>query len=226
MAQTKPAAKPQTANVAPATNDAKVNATAAPAATPETAPEPTSEKLTEIRAKMDSLFASQKTITDRKLLLESNLEIYKLTQDEKTEIANIKKTESELKQQEAKNARIAMVDNLLAAHTDNLAALNNDSMTLDEKNAVNDTFHSLRESVVNELLARYPKSTPAKSDGKPATDGTKGATGAAIIERFLANRNAGMDDTANKKEIETVGGFSRGTIGAVILAWQKANGEK
>lgn len=202
-------------------------ATASPAVP---AAEVTSPKLVEIRTAMDAIFDKQATFTKetpRADKVAANVELFKLGNDEKAEIANIKKAENDAKIAEARNARVKMLDDLLAAYSANQAGIGNTKLKLEDKNALNDTYHKLRENVVNELLAKYAKSTPATATatGDKHATGTKGSTSATIREAFIANRAAGMTDTDNVKAI-IASGQSRGTTGAVVLAYQREIGEK
>lgn len=188
-------------------------------ATPAPAPEPTSEKLTDIRAKIDAALNTDQSKFTRDQKLAINMQIFELGQDEKTEIANIKKAENEAKIQEARNAKIKMIDDLLAAHDANNAAIKS-KMTIDEKNAVNDTFHKLRENVVNAVLGSKPTSAASGA----ATTGTRGETGKKIVARYLELKAEGVNITEAKKRIEAEG-FARGTVGAEILKYQREIGE-
>lgn len=189
------------------------------AETPAPAPEPTSEKLTEIRAKIDAALNTDQSKFTRDEKLKLNMQIFELGQDEKTEIANIKKLANEAKAQEARNAKIAMIDNLIAAHDANMAAVKNNKLSLDEKNAFNDTFHKLREDVVNAVLGSKPASAAATG-----TTGTRGETGKKIVARYLELKAEGVNITEAKKRIEGEG-FARGTVGAEILKYQREIGE-
>lgn len=186
-------------------------------------PEPTSPKLVEIRAAIDAKLSTDQSKLDRAGKLALNLEIFGLTNDEKTEIANIKKAAAEAKSAEARNAKIAVVDNLIAAAIASHVAQADKKLTMDEKNAANDTMHKFRETVVNQILGSKP--TVANPGGSEKSTATKGETGKKIVEAFLANRASGMTDTENVKAIIT-SGFSRGTTGAVVLAYQREIGEK
>lgn len=206
-------------------------ATVTPPVTPPPAPaEVTSPKLLEIRAAMDAIFAKQDAFTKdtpRKDKLDANLELFKLTNDEKAEQANIKKAEADAKIAEARNARVKMLDDLLSAYTASQAAIGS-GMPIEESNVLNDTYHKLREEVVNQLLAKFAGSAPAKTakDGTvTVSTGTKGATGQRIRAAFIANRTTGMTDTDNVKAI-IASGESRGTTGAEVLKYQREIGEK
>lgn len=154
-----------------------------------TVPEPTSAKLTEIRAKQDEIFQQLKLQNDRKSQDYKDLKLqdFKLDNEEKAEIANIKKAESDAKVAEARNARIALVDNY-------------DKATGDAKVAA-------REILVNELLARYATSSPAKKDGS-----VKGTGGNKTNEIFAL-----MDSGATYDSL-IAAGYADGTIRSA--AWK------
>lgn len=176
-------------------------------------PEPTSEKLTAIRAEIDAKLGIDQSKLDRKGKLDLNLEIYKLGNDERVEIANIEKAEREAKAMEARNAKISMIDELLAAHVANNTAIGDKKMSIEDKNAVNNKFHKLRETVVNAVLGSKP--IAAVSGDKPA--GTKGATGQEIVDLYDKYRAEGKTDKEARDAIKAAG-HSRGTTDAVILA--------
>lgn len=181
-----------------------------------TKPEPTSEKLTAIRAEITKLEDIQITwtkATPRDERLKLNLELFKLGNDEKAEIANIEKAEREAKAMEARNAKISMIDELLAAHVANNTAIGDKKMSIEDKNAVNNKFHKLRETVVNAVLGSKP--IAAVSGDKPA--GTKGATGQEIVDLYDKYRAEGKTDKEARDAIKAAG-HSRGTTDAVILA--------
>lgn len=205
-----------------ANEQTKTDATAKVVTLPE--PEPTSPKLVEIRAAIDSKLSTDQSKLDRAGKLALNLEIFGLTNDEKTEIANIKKATAEAKSAEARNAKIKVADDYAAAAIANHIAQNDKKLSLDDKNAANDTFHKLRETVINAILGSRPTATKDGTATEKST-GTKGETGKKIVEAFLANRATGMTDTENVKAI-IASGFSRGTTGAVVLAYQREIGEK
>jgi hypothetical protein len=84
----------------------------------------------------------------------------------------------------------------------------------------------LVESIKNDLIAKLPAPRTVVANGdKPAATGTKGQKTAEIRAMFDANRAAGMNDTDNVKAI-IASGQSRGTTGAVVLAYQRELGEK
>lgn len=182
--------------------------------------EPQSELLTKLKSDKKAAWAEMRKFEDPDApeAVEAKLAVYKIDQDIKAEIASLRKIEADAKIAEQRNARVALVDNYDAA----VLALTNAKK--DDKPAAQDEVNTAREVIVNELLARYATSKPA-TGGTATTSGTKGATSKAIVELYIANKAGGMNDTENKKAIEAAG-YSRGTTGAAVLAYQKEIGEK
>lgn len=169
---------------------------------PVAQPEPQSEKLTALKAELNDKWAKMvKLPAGSKEALDANLDVYKQQKLIDAEIANIRKAEADLKVAELRNARVAMMDNY-------------DKATGDDK-------AKLREAIVNELLAKYAHSTPAKVATDGSTGGSKGATSAAIKEILLSEIAGGATVTDAKKAAEAKG-YSRGTTGAVATAMIKA----
>jgi len=161
-------------------NEKKPATTEAANQTAQTAPELTSAKLVEIQGKTAEAFAKlQGTKYNSPEYKDAKLELFKLDNEEKAEIANIKRAEQDAKVAEARNARIALVDNY-------------DKATGDAKVAA-------REILVNELLARFSASSPAKKSGGEKSSG--GKTKSETIADMMAAGNtydemiaAGMGD--------------------------------
>lgn len=198
----------------------------APAHAP--APEPTSEKLTELKSKKKELYEKEvKAEYDSKEWLDLRLEGFKISEQIKAEIANIKKAESEAELQVKRNERIALLDNVLDLHTQVVNSIGNQGMSLEEKNAVNDQFQKAREVVVNELLAKYAGAKPAApSTNGSTTTGTRGATTAAIRALIAPMYANGISGAEVRKSIIGEHGFNDGTANAVILAYEKELGLK
>lgn len=191
-------------------------------------PEVTSEQLLKIRADIDAALDAQSKLTDRKARLDANIEIYKLQNLEKAEMANIARAENEKVVIEKRNERLKIADTLIDFHAAMLALKADKKALPADVTAAEEAFKTQLETVKNELLGKYANSTPAKpaaatnGDAKPA--GSRGATGAAIREKYIANKAAGMSNTDAEKAI-VAEGFSRGTTGAVCLAYRREIGE-
>lgn len=181
----------------------------------------TSEKLTEIENRLNALLDTDQSKMDRAAKLKINLDLFALQNDEKAEIASLKKAESEAKVQEARNAKTKLVDDFGAAAIENYIASNDKKLSIDDKNAKNDTFHKLRENVVNAVLGSKPVTA---STGTATATGTKGETGTKIRDRYIALKAEGKTNTEAEKAI-VAEGFSRGTTGAVCLAYRREIGE-
>lgn len=188
-----------------------------------------SDKLTALKAQQKEQWSKARAFEDPTdpAALAANLDLFKTNKLIEDEIKALKTAEAEAAAAEIKNARLRLVDELLAAYDADKVAAADKKLSIDEKNAVNATFKAAKDVVTTELMralgtrAAAPKATTG--DAKPT--GERGATGQAIIALWLANRAAGMNDTDNRKAIIEAG-HSRGTTGAVTLAWQKENGEK
>lgn len=155
---------------------------------------------------------------DDKPVLDANLEIFRLQNLIKNEQSKLDKLAKDQELSEKRNARVALADNLINAV---LAAYG-----ITERNTENDAqFKSQEDVVKNELLAKYATSTPAKKESDGSTTASKGATSQAIRERYIALTGEGKTSTEAIKAI-IAEGFSRGTTGAVVLAYQKEIGEK
>ena len=187
------------------------------------APAPTSEKLTEIDARIDGLYADlTANIADRTKAQEINMAIFKATQERTAELAAIKKHEADLKLQELRNQRVALVDELLAAWDANTAIQADKKASVEDKNAVYEAFKTKKEAVTNELLAKYPATktaTVAATGDKPAA-GTKGGVSEAIKAILVAELATGKLLKDAKKVAEDAG-HSRGTVGAVATQMVK-----
>lgn len=139
----------------------------------------TSEKLTELEAKRKTLKKEAAIATmadDEKTADEKLTEAWKVGEEIKKEIQALKDHERELEKKEKEAATVKLLDDVLNLHVSNLSAIGNDKLTIDEKNAINDAYHSARQIVVNRLLGSVPKVT-VKGESK----GTKGAAGQAVI---------------------------------------------
>jgi hypothetical protein len=206
MAQNKPTAKPE----AKATEATEKKETATVQAKPA---EPTSEKLEQLKKdKTAAMTAAAKLqmAGDEKAAEDQFLQVYKIGEDIKKEIAAIRQHELELQRKEKEAAIIKMFDDALAAYVANQSGIGNKSLSIEQKNQLNNDYHAKREIVVNRLLG----SRPATAKTGTTSTGTKGATGARIRQMILDNIAAGMTLTEAKKAI-VEGGESRGTTGAV-----------
>lgn len=183
-------------------------------------PAPTSEKLEQLRAELKTLkLAAKSAASDSPEEEDAMLAVWKQNQLIKAEVANIEKAAKEAEVEAKRQKQIELRINYKAAVLAN-----------DGKKATAETAEAeklAQDALDNQLLARFSSAAPAKkaADGTQKEVGERGATAKRITEMFLANRAAGMNDTDNKKAI-VAAGESRGTTGAVVLAWQQANGEK
>lgn len=198
--------------------------TAAPAPAPapvvNIAPEPTSEKLTEIRGKMGTAWAEVLKFPDpmSKESKDARMAYFQLEQDEKAEIAGINKAANDAKLAEARSERLKLNSDMLAAYAI-LLQLPKTATEVD-KTAAKESFDKAKEIVDNELLAKYATSRPARStattaaaDGQTVT--AKSADRQEIVALYLQGKT--------HKDIEAAG-FKRSTVWHAINDYKKANG--
>lgn len=105
------------------------------------------------------------------------------------------------------------------------------NQTIEQANAANDQYKAHKTFIQEELakhviggkqvVVRNTLNIPAGMTGEQLSKGQKGSE---IVELFKANRLAGMNDTENVKAIIEAG-HSRGTTGAVVLAYRREIGE-
>ena len=187
------------------------------------APELTSEKLTELKLAQIAKDAEITAEKDFEKRLELTKQQFKIGNDIAAEIAAIQKANIAAKLKEAQDAKLAVVTNFEAAVLAD-AKVQAGKGTADEKAASADGLTALRTELQNMVLGTVAKPAGApKAEG--AATGTKGAKSAEIVALHVANLAAGMTPTESKKAIEAAG-HSRGTTGAVVLAWEKEQGLK
>lgn len=193
------------------------------------AAEPTSAKLTEIQSRIDAKLAEIDNAKDRKAKLLLNTELFKITNEETAEVANIRKAEQDQILADQRNLRAKLYYDARDLIFEALRINNDPNATLEQKQAASEAEKTAGEKVVNELLKAFkPVASKTATNGQPTNgngNGERGAVAKRIIAKFLENRAAGMDDTENKKAIQATG-ESRGTTGAVVLAYQIEIGEK
>lgn len=186
------------------------------------APPLTSEKLTGLIADQKAAVEKMDAEKDFDKKLELNMELFKIGEAIKTEKAAIQKANVAAAVKEAQDKKLAFVINFEAAVLAD-AKVQAGKGTADEKTASSDALTAQRTELQNIVLGTTKIATVAKVSNSAA--GTKGAKGAEIIALHTANLAAGMTPTESKKAIVD-GGHSRGTTGAVVLAWEKEQGAK
>ena len=187
------------------------------------APPLTSEKLTALKSEQIAKDAEIMAEKDFDKRLEMSKQMFKITNDIAAEIAAIQKANIAAKLKEAQDAKLAVVTNFEAAVLAD-AKVQAGKGTTDEKAASADSLTKLRTELQNMVLGTVAKVAGADKTAGAAT-GTKGAKSAEIVALHVANLAAGMTATESKKAIEAAG-HSRGTTGAVVLAWEKEQGIK
>lgn len=203
--------------------------------------EPTSEKLLSIRADIERVMGELVAEPDMKKKLAKVEEVQKLQHDEKAEQAAIKKAILDEKIAANRNARIALVTNVIdiasilavfmatefaaapeVEKADEPGVFTKPADILARSNDLNEQLKAAREVVVNELLGK-PAKVADTAAGTATQSGEKGETSKAIIARYEALIGEGVTDTEARKTIIKEG-FSRGTTGAVVLAYRKEKG--
>lgn len=192
-----------------------------------TVAEPTSEKLTALKAEHSTAWAKMTAAPQgSKEAIDAFQETYRIGKLIDGEIAEIRKTEANARIAELRNARVKMAEDWKEAIINVVNVHARKGVTLDEKQAASDNEAKLGEVVKNELLAKYAHSTVARVvDSTKTATGTKGEKGAAIVEAYKAGKLEGKTDADIKKGL-VAAGHAVGTVGAVILAYQREIGEK
>jgi hypothetical protein len=182
--------------------------------------EPTSEKLVSIKQQISDTLAKIKTAetTEEQMELISN--VSKLNAEKTAEINAIKNEARAAELREKQNKKIALIDNVLSAHKNVIDLSNDKKATEEQKLAASDNLAAAVETLKNELIGTVKPTATATASG------SKGATGNEIREKFIAARsNGGKTDTEIKKDL-VAEGYAVGTVGAVVLAYQREIGEK
>lgn len=173
-----------------------------------------SPKLIELKAAVQTAYTEMLKHTDYLAIETKNakLALYKAESDMNAEIAALNKAANDAKIAEARNQRLALVSNLLAAH---LAFKTAPKTSKPEQLAELETaFNTANEAVQNELLAKYATSKPASSTNG---DGGKSSanTDAVCWPLFAAGKS--------NKEVETETGIPRSTVWFSSDRYKKAN---
>lgn len=197
---------------------------------PVAQPEPTSEKLESLKiALIDAQNIVKSHDAGTVAFTDAMIKAFQIGKDIDVEKSNIKKLLHEQEVAMKRNERIALIDNVIDLAIKHYIVENAtpSGENLDEKNEAYAKMKNAREIVANELLAKYPTSKPSTvaTAGVAKSTSTNGNKAADILAMFHEQRAAGVPDATIKKNIEAAG-HARGTVGAVILAWQRANGEK
>lgn len=194
-----------------------------------TAPrEPKSENLTKLQAELAAKWSHMVAQTPgSKEALDANLDVYKQQKLIDGEIATIRKGWADEELAVKRNERVKLLDNYIELVITDRAIQADKKADIATKDAATKEANDAREVLVNQLLSKFAAAAPAKTaaNGTTTTAGPKGAKTAEIRAAFDANRAAGMGDTDNVKAI-IASGHSRGTTGAVVLAYQRELGEK
>lgn len=197
-------------------NTEKTNVTET-ATAPAPAQKPMSEKLNELRAAYKAAYDKARQIEDpfSPEAQTANMELWKIQGEIKKEEAAILKAAAEAKIAEMRNARLALVSNLLEAQKAVLSLPK--SATAEQRNDVENKLAEAKQVVENELLAKFAASKPAKSEASGEKAERNSGNTAAIIELYLSGKT--------HSEIEAEG-YARSTVWHAINNYKKANGLK
>lgn len=186
------------------------------------APAPTSEKLTQLNADADRIWAELGTHPRTSPeAAELRNQMIKNEGDIKAEIAAIKKTENDAKIAEKRAAELSVLNSYTDAVLSNAAVQADKKASIEDKNASSDSLAAIHETLVNKLLGKVSAPRTSAPSDKPA--GTRGATGSAIKEMLLAKLAAGgVTVTQALKDTIAEGNFSRGTAGTARTELKEA----
>lgn len=214
MAKNQTAVK--TANETPETSPAE---TAAPVAK---VAEPTSENLTKLRNDEMASMEAASNETDPNKKRELFMQTWKIGEDIKKELVEIKRNANELLEKEKRASKVKLVDDLLEADRAAQASIGNDRMSLEDKQSISDAFKTKYEDVVNKVLGSTRSAAPT---GKSATSGNgRGATKQAILEIIAALYGEGKTGKEVRSYVIKEKGFNDGTANAVIKEYEVENG--
>lgn len=175
---------------------------------------PTSENLTALKQTAITAWGEVLKFADpfSKEAKDAKLAFLKIEGEIKAEEAGLNKAEADRKAQEAKNERIKLFDDAMAAYKVLLQAPK--ATTADKMAELQNAFDTAREEVVNQLLAKFGGSKPAAAakDGEPKADN---ANKQAILDLFHAGKK--------HAEIEAELGVPRSTVWHTINNYKKAN---
>lgn len=185
----------------------------------------TSEKLLALQKSYSAKFAEGASMTDLKTQQAHMLETFKIGKEIDAEMSALKTADLAEQNQLARSKKLEILTVLLATHAALLTLPK--SATTADREAASDSFKNAETAAQDAILAKgggVPRAAKVAHEGdKPA--GSKGSTGAAIVEMHIANIGAGMSPAESKAAI-VASGHSRGTTGAVVLAWEKEQGLK
>lgn len=193
-------------------------------ATPVQAPKVyTSEKLNELSAKRAELLAAIRNEQDEDKAFELNQELFGIGQQIKAENARLKAEDLKAEIEAKRAAKIAELTKLVELGIVNDKVAADKKATEEDKAAAKLAYDTQFDVIANQILGSVPKApTAAKASGGGAS---KSGTSAEIVEKHQANLAAGMSSTDSKKSLVEAG-YARGTVGAAVLAWERANGAK
>lgn len=183
----------------------------------------TSEKLTELQNTRSGLLAAIRNETDEDKAFELNQELFGIGQQMKAEVARLKAEEARAEAEAKRAAKIGELTKLVDLAIANDKVASDKKATEEDKAAAKLALDAQFDVIANQILGSVPKVAAVKSAG--TGEGGKKGTSAEIVEKHQANLAAGMTSTDSKKALVEAG-YSRGTVGAAVLAWEKEQGIK
>lgn len=195
-------------------------------ATPVQAPKVyTSEKLNELSAKRAELLAAIRNEQDEDKAFELNQELFGIGQQIKAENARLKAEDLKAEIEAKRAAKIAELTKLVELGIANDKVAADKKATEEDKAAAKLAYDTQFDVIANQILGSVPKAPTAAKVAGSGGGTAKAGTSAEIVEKHQANMAAGMSATDSKKALVEAG-FARGTVGAAILAWERASGQK
>lgn len=216
---------------APVNQEQPANVTQPTAEVAKTEKVYTSDKLTELNAKLaEQRTAVRNAAAGTKDEDDAEMAVWSTRKLIEAEVASLKQQERDRELAETRAKLKQPLDDLLAAHKDNLASIGNESMTIEQKNAINDGFVKLYDQIANVLMGGARKSAPVvklTEEGKPASNGTAKGSITATIRTLIAPMYAsGKTGAEVRKEIIHNHGFNDGTANAAIKKYEEEIGLK
>ena len=188
--------------------------------------EPTNSKIEELKAKrLDAKKRAREFEPDSKEADELDIEAWKLGEEIKKEIANIRYEEAKQKAEEEKAKRVQLYFDA----RDTFIALQNDPTNA----TLIDASQKAEDAIKNALLAgKFAGTATTSGTAKTGGTGTKGATTAAITALIrpmyegVTRDNVAEVGKEVRRKIINDEGFNDGTANAVIIEFERELGLK
>lgn len=185
----------------------------------------TSEKLTELTGKRAELLTAIRNEQDEDKAFELNQELFGIGQQIKAENARLKAEDMKAEIEAKRAAKVAELSKLVELGIANDKVAADKKATDEDKAAAKLAYDTQFDVIANQILGSVPKAPTAAKVAGGGGGTAKAGTSTEIVEKHQANIAAGMSATDSKKALVDAG-FARGTVGAAILAWERASGQK